>query len=377
MSCWTKETEGIIKAHRGDFNSTNWQKVLSSYGGYEAYLKALGGVFAKYAGKDANVKTAVQLQEIAQYVFGLMAIYGFNYNNDSTQVRWGGGYPFYKSALDGRCNWGRIDDLCSSPDLAKTTNCNFGIDALLYKAGVFPRVFDYSYRYKAHARQFKVIRKKADLRIGDLVHMFHSPVKSDNPDTWEGWGHVAIVGERKNGKIILYDSGNRFVRTGNFKIEFDVNGQNAPIGDYDNYDGWAGIHIVDLAGDYGEVKGDSELAVEVIAGKFGSGVTRMKMLGNRYGNVQSRVNYFLGGTKAGRAAYLRAAASYVLKGFAGTDEERKKFFGANYKDVQEKVNWVLQTAKDVIADKYGKGEDRKKALGDDYNLIQQQVNRMV
>ena len=75
MSCWTSETEQIIREHRADFNSSNWQSKLKSYGGYSAYLKRLGGVFAKWNGKNASVKTAAQFQEIAQYVFGLM---GFN-----------------------------------------------------------------------------------------------------------------------------------------------------------------------------------------------------------------------------------------------------------------------------------------------------------
>ena len=379
MSCWTSETEAIIKAHQADFNSANWEAKLKSYGGYEAYLKKLGGVFAKYAGKSRwNVKTAAQLQEIVQYVFGLFTIYGVNYNNGTSQFRWGGGAPFYTSASQGSCNWGEIDTLCSSRDKDKTTNCNYGVDSLMYKAGIFPGRFDYSHRFKAQARQFKVIRKKEDLRIGYLVHFFHGAVKSDDPDTWKDWGHVAVVGKKKGDRVFLYDSGRRFIQSGGtFEYEFTVNGNNEPMGAYDNYDGWAGIAIVELEGNNGEVKGDSDLAVETIAGMYGAGVTRMKKLGNRYGNVQARVNYFLGGTKAGHAAYLRAAAGYVLKGYAGNDEDRRKFFGKDYDDVQDKVNWVVQAAKDVIANKYGKGDDRKAALGIDYDLVQAQVNRMV
>lgn len=377
MSCWTAETEKIIKAHQADFNSSNWESYLKAHGGYTGYLKQLGGVFAKWNGKTASVKTAAQFQEIAQYVFGLMAIYGFNYNNDKTHVRWGGGSPFYPSAGDGRCNWGRIDVLCSSRDKDKTTNCNYGIDSLYYKAGIMPGAVDYSYRYKFHARNFKVIRKKEDLRIGDLVHFFHGTVTSDNPDTWTGWGHVACVGEKRGSTVIMYDSGRRFIGSGNFKIEFKVDGSNRPAGDYDNYDGWAGIRIVELSGNTGEVKGDSDLAVEVIAGKWGKGTDREKKLGKRYAAVQERVNYFLKDAPSARAAYLRAAAGYVLKGFAGTDKERQKFFGKDYAAVQDKVNWTIQAAKDVIAGKYGTGDERIKNLGSDYNLVQAQVNRMV
>lgn len=377
MSCWTIETEKIIKAHEGDFDSSNWQSKLKNYGGYSAYLNKLGGVFAKFNGKNASVKTAKEFREIAQYVFGLMAIYGFNYNNNSTHVRWGGPRPFYPTADSGSCNWGEIDTLCSSPNKDKTTNCNYGIDSLYYKAGIAPDAFDYSYRFKWLARNYPVIRKKNDLRVGDLVHFFHAPVKSDNPDTWDGWGHVACVGEKVGNTVILYDFGNRFIRTADFRKPFTVDTSNKPTGQYDNYEGWAAMRVVELVGNGDEVKGDSEYAVEVIAGKWGSNLVRRVRLGNRYKNVQSRVNYFLNGTKQGREAYLRAAASYVLKGFAGKEEDRAKFFGKNYADVQNKVNWVVKTAQKVINGEYGSGEIRKTLLGIDYNLVQDQVNRMV
>ena len=377
MSCWTAETEKIIKAHQADFSSSNWESYLKAHGGYTGYLNRLGGVFSKWNGKTASVKTAAQFQEISQYVMGLMAIYGFNYNNGRTHVRWGGGSPFYPSAGDGRCNWGRIDVLCSSRDKDKTTNCNFGMDSFYYKCGLMPKYIELSDMFKWQAKHYKVIRKKEDLRIGDLIHLFHSRITSKDPDTWSGWGHVCCVGEKRGNTIIAYDTGRRFISSGNFKKVFDVNSKNEPVGEYNNYDGWIGIHFVELSGSNGEVKGDSELAVEVIAGKWGAGAEREKRLGNRYQKVQSRVDYFLGGTKPGRAAYLRAAASYVLKGYAGNEKDRELFFGKNYPEVQKEVNYVIQTAKDVLSGKYGSGDERKKALGIDYDLIQQQVNRMV
>ena len=210
MTCWTSETEKIIKAHQADFNYQNCQEVLKANGGYKSYVKKLGGVFTKWIGKNANVKSAVQFQEVSQYVFGLMAIYGFNYNNNETRVLWGGGHPFYTSKNDGNCNWGEIDTLCGYANKSKTTNCNYGIDSLYYKAGIAPKAFDYSYRYKWLARNHKVIHKKKDLRIGDLVHFFHSPIESMDPDKWAGWGHVNCVGEKHGSEVILYDTGNRF-----------------------------------------------------------------------------------------------------------------------------------------------------------------------
>ena len=377
MSCWTTETEKIIKAHQADFNSSNCQAKLKSYGGYSAYLKRLGGVFAKWNGKNANVKTAAQLQEIAQYVFGLMAIYGFNYNNGNFTVRWGGGSPFYPSANDGKCNWGEIDTLCSSASKSKTTNCNFGMDSLYYKAGIMPKRVELSDMYKWQARHYKVIRNKADLRIGDLVHMFGHRITSSNPDTWYDWHHVCCVGEKRGSTVIMYDSGSRFISSGDFKHELVVDKNNEPDGDYSNYHGWVGIRVVELAGNNGETKVSSDYAVEVIAGKWGKGEDRKKRLGSMYNKVQAVTNYYLTGGEDGRKAYLRAAAGYVLKGFAGSGAARQRFFGKYYKDVQNKVNWVIQTAQDVIAGKYGTGEERKKKLGADYDLVQAEVNRMV
>lgn len=377
MSCWTTETQKIINAHKADFNSYNWQSKLKSYGGYSAYLKRLGGVFAKWDGKNANVRTAAQFQEIAQYVFGLMAIYGFNYNNGQFTVRWGGGSPFYPSADDGRCNWGTIDDLCSRSDKSKTTNCNFGMDSLYYKAGIMPNRIKLSDMYKAQARKYKVIRNKADLRIGDLVHMFGHRITSSNPDTWYDWHHVCCVGEKRGNTVIMYDSGSRFISSGDFKHELIVDRNNEPDGDYSNYHGWVGIRVVELVGNNGEVKTDKDIAVEVIAGKWGKGEDRKKRLGAKYDKIQTAVNYYLMAGDAGRQSYLRSAAAYVLKGFAGKGMARKRFFGKNFKDVQNKVNWAIRVAQDVIKGKYGNDEERKKKLGDDYDLVQAQVNRMV
>lgn len=374
MSCWTSETEKIINAHKADFNSSNWQSRLKAYGGYSAYLNKLGGVFKKWNGKNASVKTAAQFQEIAQYVFGLMAIYGFNYNNGQFTVRWGGGSPFYGSADDGRCNWGEIDTLCSSADKAKTTNCNFGMDSFYYKAGLMPKYTKLSDLFRQQGRNYKVIRNRADLRIGDLVHMFGERVTSSNPDTWDDWHHVCCVGEKSGSNVIMYDSGSRFISSGNFKVPFTVDSDNEPAGSYGNYHGWVGIRLVELTNNNGEPKRMGDYAVEVIAGMWGTGEARKKALGSRYNTVQRFVNHFL--SPEGREDYLRTCASYTLKGFAGSGDARKKFFGKDYNDVQKKVNWTIQAAKDVLAGKYGTGIERKRKLGADYSIVQDQVNRM-
>ena len=374
MSCWTSETEKIIKMHESDLNSSNCREVLRKNGGYSTYLNKLGGVFRKWNGRQMHCTTVQQFQEAAQYVFGLMAIYGFNYNNGRFTVKWSGKTPFYRSADDGRCNWGEIDNLCSNPDKAKTTNCNFGMDSLYYFAGLMPGCIKLSDMYKGQARRYKVVRNKADLRIGDLVHMFGYRIASDDPDSWEDWHHVCCVGEKRGGTVIMYDSGSRFISSGDFKVPFEVDGNNEPVGSYGNYHGWVGIHVVDLVGNTGEVMEDPDYAVEVIAQKWGKGDDRAELLGKRYEPVQKLVNFYL--SEEGRSDYLRAAAGYVLKGFAGRDTSREKFFGKDYADVQDKVNWTIQAARDVLDNKYGKDKERQEKLGADYDLVQAQVNRI-
>lgn len=375
--CFTPETDRIIKAHMDDFNYNNCQSVLKSYGGYAAYLKKIGGVFEKYAMKDANVKTAAQFQEIAQYVFGLMAIYGFDYNNGSTYVRWGGRYPFYPRAVSGRCNWGQIDDLCSNAELSKTTNCNFGMDSLYYKAGIMPKAINSSDRYKGQVNAgMKIIRNKSELRIGDLIHLFHSKITSDNPNTWTGWGHVCCVGDIVGDTVYTYDSGNRFIRTGNFKHIFSVNTNNSPTGTYDNYEGWVGIRICTLAGNIGTTMYTSDLAIATIHGDFGSGDTRKEALGDKYDDVQGRVNYYL----HDKAAYERACVRYTLRGYAGTGEARKAYWGPKYAEIQAHVDEVNRVAKEIMSGSkkgkaYGKNETRikriDKELGNGYGQIVQ------
>lgn len=377
MTCFTPETQRIISAHKGDFNCDTCQAYLKRKGGYIAYLKELGGTFKKWAGKTAKARTAVQFQEIAQYVFGLMAIYGFDYNNGNTYVKWGGGSPYYPSGKTGDCNWGLIDDLCCNPGLDKTTNCNFGMDSLYYKAGIMPAAIKSSDRFKGQvAAGMKIIRKKDDLRIGDLVHFFHSEIRSDDPDTWSGWGHVACVGEIVGTTVYTYDSGNRFIRSGNFKCKFTVDKNNHPTGTYDNYDGWVGIRVCMLIGSLGTEMYTSDLAVATLHGDYGSGDLRKAALGDKYDGVQTRVNYYCKRPQAYKLAKIR----YTLRGYAGSGVDRRAYWGGEYNAVQGEVDKVVRVANEIMSGSakgraYGKMQTRIKRidreLGDGYGDIVQ------
>ena len=378
MSCFTAETKQIVNAHKADFNMENCQAYLKAHGGYPAYLRSLGGVFKKWANKIAYVNTAKEFQEIAQYVFGLMYIYGFDYNNGSTYVRWGAGAPYYIDGKKGECNWGTIDDICCNPGLSKTTNCNFGMDSLYYKAGIFPKAINSSDRFKGQVNAgMKIIRKKGDLRVGDLIHFFHSKISSDNPNTWNGWGHVACVGEiDSNGNVYTYDTGNRFIRSGNFKFVFSVNANNTPTGTYDNYEGWVGIRVCELAGNLGTDMYISDMAVATLHGDYGNNEVRRVALGDKYQDVQDRVNYYYKHPKA----YLLAKIRYTLRDYAGSGEARKAYWGNEYKTVQGEVDKIIRVANEIMSGSakgkaYGKNEIRIKNIdrefGDGYGQIVQ------
>ena len=83
---------------------------------------------------------------------------------------------------------------------------------------------------------------------------------------------------------------------------------------------------------------DSEMAVEVILGVHGNGVTRQKALGSRYAAVQKLVNQYL----KNRSSMITAMAQYAIKGYAGNGETRKRFFGAYYNEVQKKINQLMK-----------------------------------
>jgi GH25 family lysozyme M1 (1,4-beta-N-acetylmuramidase) len=83
-----------------------------------------------------------------------------------------------------------------------------------------------------------------------------------------------------------------------------------------------------------------ELAKEVIAGKYGNGETRKKALGDKYNQVQERVNQLLKQPKKS----VEEIAKEVIAGKWGNGNDRKTRLinaGYNYNEVQNKVNSLL------------------------------------
>ena len=245
---FSEETRQIIMSHINDFNENNFESFINSFpGGYDGYMQSLGGVFAKYGGKGKKIEinNAGDLQEAAEFVWGLMSIWGFDYWNDSTYWSWGEDeefeglhngayYPSHSYTGGGwQSGQGNMNDVCADANRVKRTNCNAGIDSFIWTTTL---------ENNSYGSNFKIgerIDKKEDLQVGDFVHFFH-----EQAETQDSWGHVAIVGEidPNTGDVIMYDSGNRFIRTGRYKIPLSLE----PGGAYDNYEKWVGRRHYDL-----------------------------------------------------------------------------------------------------------------------------------
>ena len=239
---FSEETRQIIMSHINDFNENNFESFINSFpGGYDGYMQSLGGVFAKYGGKGKKIEinNAGDLQDAAEFVWGLFSIWGFDYWNDSSYYSWGEDEEFeglhnsrfYTNKYSGKWDQGNMNDLCSNPKRNMRTNCNAGIDSFLWTTNLE------NDGYATRDRNGEKIERKEDLQVGDLVHFYHN---SDETD----WGHVAIVGEidPNTGDVIMYDSGNRFIRTGRYKIPLSLE----PGGAYDNYEKWVGRRHYDI-----------------------------------------------------------------------------------------------------------------------------------
>lgn len=143
-------------------------------------------------------------------------------------------------------------------------------------------------------------------------------------------------------------------------------------------------------------KSVSQIADEVIAGKWGNGDARKNALeaaGYNYNEVQAAVNAKLSGGGSAPAKKSNAEiAKEVIAGKWGNGDDRKRKLqeaGYDYNAVQAEVNKQLGSsgsapkksvdtiAQEVIAGKWGNGDDRKNRLtaaGYDYNAVQKAVN---
>lgn len=143
----------------------------------------------------------------------------------------------------------------------------------------------------------------------------------------------------------------------------------------------------------------AELARRVIAGEFGNGDARRAALGSRYDEVQAEVNRILAGGSGEDAAQAPGAddlddlARRVIAGEFGNGAAREAALGDRYAEVQARVNEILgaggssggssgdvdidSLARAVIRGDYGNGAERKRRLGALYDAVQARVNEIL
>ncbi len=88
-------------------------------------------------------------------------------------------------------------------------------------------------------------------------------------------------------------------------------------------------------------KSVEELAQEVIEGKYGNGEDRKRALGDRYSEVQARVNEILA-PKSEPSVDILDLVRKTIRGDFGNGESRKNALGSNYVEVQRQVNLNFQ-----------------------------------
>ena len=257
---FTPETQRIIQNHANDFDYSTFKSFMSSHGGMQGYANELGGVFKKYYGVNVPpVTCASDLQEVSEYVFGFMYLYGFDYYNGSKYCKWGGecggsqaaSDAFYPSGVkhdnDGLSSpKSKFDNLISgSHEVNMTTNCNWSVDMVYYKAGLFggPGQPTSSSSFRSMGKKYKVITSAQDLQVGDILHFFRKSIDKSNPATWDDWYHVAYVGEvnKTEGYIIGYDGGSYFTNNKNFKWKGDI-----ASGELHGTKNWSAVRIADI-----------------------------------------------------------------------------------------------------------------------------------
>jgi hypothetical protein len=134
------------------------------------------------------------------------------------------------------------------------------------------------------------------------------------------------------------------------------------------------------------------IAKEVLAGQWGNGDDRKNRLTNAgydYATVQAKVNELASGKTPTPTKSVTEVAKEVLAGKWGNGTARKTALenaGYNYSEVQQKVNElcgqksVTEVAKEVIQGKWGNGATRKSKLesaGYNYSAVQAEVNRLL
>lgn len=298
-SKFTDATQKIVEDHCLDFDVTTLESFMQEKGGYESYLKSLGGIFASYAGTGVKipVKTSEDFKLACEYTFGIICMWGFDYSNGnpSHYGRWRSGDgvteanvtkdAFYPKGYTipyeykDKCAAPRdIDKIASQVDVSQkgvNTCCNYCTDLALNKmdvklaGGAEKRPTSATIKAQRKITE-KVIGKPGiydsnELKVGDLIHCFNrrlTEAEKNNADANIGgvWGHVMFVGEvdREKGTYTVYHTGHDLTNDGDYKQTIKLG--NPPSG----YAGWLGTRIL-------EIEESSEVTLDVSSSGSSSG----------------------------------------------------------------------------------------------------------
>lgn len=257
---FSDETQKIVEEHCCDFDASNFEEYMEECGGYDEYLKSLGGIFAEYAGDDVKipVETAGDFKIASEYVYGIIAIWGFDYSNGRAghYGRWMSGdgvsegnvpenafYPKNSSIpyRTGKYGTPQRIDVKASQDPEKVKNpgvntcCNFTVDMLINKFDL-PNMLTKSdgsrigtcsiitqRKRMEEEYGFNAITKAEDLEVGDMVHCYTHALSNYEKTTADarisGWNHVFLIGEKDEGAgtLTLYNTGHDLTNDGNYK----------------------------------------------------------------------------------------------------------------------------------------------------------------
>lgn len=374
MELWTAEDKAALNKHCKDFNSSNYAAKIKGYGGANAYIDSMGGVFKECRqAVDAGEKitTVDEWNKRCRYTAGLVYVEGWDYWNGKTRHRWGKGaadafYPAnYKFT---RCKGGTVSQIFQGTGgRGRYTNCNYGADTLLRACGLYKKGTD---AIKTWASKYgSCVTSKSKLQATDIVHFFSSKPNRSKPSTWKNWHHVALVYkvDKAAGKIWLIDFGSRYINSKKPLHYMPINASDKAGGEYNSYY-WTAIHHctltegppimngIDIASyqqgiDLTKVPGDFVI-VKTTQGTYyknpaaAAQIDSAKKAGKLLG-----LYYYAGGTDPEAEAdyFLASVGANLKKAVLALDWERKEnpVFGTG-----SSVSWVCRWMK-RIHDKTG------------------------
>ena len=264
-----EETRQIVKKHMKDFNWKNFDSYMASHGGYSGYIKSLGGVFAKYGGDDRKIqiRTAADIQESAEYFYGIFSIFGPDYSAGGRWPVWGEnknnhgvskkgtsdgfyyGYddrPYKKSSAS---SCGRHIQMSIDYEFGKgykgkscikkrvRNNCNYSQDSWVRQTNLKLPSSSRKWTSSSSYHHGKKIKHTKDLQVGDWVNFWNSGGH---------WIHIALVGEVYSDKVVLYDGGGRFNRDMHYKKIMYRNSDSLKNTTYSGYKKWEGVRLWDI-----------------------------------------------------------------------------------------------------------------------------------